>query len=63
MGVTVSLITEKFKPINAIIGFKQVLGERSGINIGDTFFDTIKLFDLQERVRTLYLQILFCESF
>lgn len=55
LGITVSFITGQFKPIDAIIGFKKMPGECSGIDIGDTFFDTIKLFDLQERVHFLYL--------
>ncbi|KAK4006654.1 hypothetical protein OUZ56_011812 [Daphnia magna] len=49
LEITVSLLNDKFEPIEAIIGFKQMLGEHSGINTGNIFFDTIKLFELQER--------------
>ncbi|KAI9565339.1 hypothetical protein GHT06_009131 [Daphnia sinensis] len=51
MAITAFLLSDKFEPIEAIIGFKQMLGEHSGINIANTFFDTIKLFELQERVK------------
>jgi hypothetical protein len=65
MGITVSLLTKQFKPIDAIIGFKQIIGERSGSNFGDTFFETIKSFELQEQVRIVYLyfDLFYSESF
>ncbi|KZS01068.1 Zinc finger protein [Daphnia magna] len=53
IGITVSLLNDKFEPTEAIIGFKQMLGEHSGINIGNTFFYTIKLFELQERMLSI----------
>jgi hypothetical protein len=55
MGITASYLTKAFKPIEVIIGFKQLLGEHSGMNIGNSFYDTIKLYDLQERVRINHL--------
>jgi hypothetical protein len=55
MGITASYLTKAFKPIEVIIGFKQLLGEHSGMNIGNSFYDTIKLYDFQERVRINHL--------
>ena len=55
MGITASFLTKEFKPIEVIIGFKHWLEEHSGINIGDSFYDTVKLFDLEERVRINHL--------
>lgn len=53
MGITASYLTKDFKPIEVIIGFKHLLGEHSGMNIGDSFYDTIKLYDLQVRINHL----------
>jgi len=51
IGTTVPLLSKEFQPIDAIIGFKQMLGGHSGYNIAQSFYETIVLFDLQERVR------------
>lgn len=55
IGITASfLLTRQLKPIEAITGYKQLLGEYSGINIGDSFcggdFDGYSIYDLQEIV-------------
>ena len=46
MGIAIDLLTEKFDRTGVIIGFKEMIGENSGTNIADTFYDNIKLFEL-----------------
>ena len=50
MGIAIDLLTEKFDRTGVIIGFKEMIGENSGTNIADTFYDNIKLFELHKIV-------------
>ena len=50
MGIAIDLLTEKFDRTGVIIGFKEMIGENSGTNIADTFYDNIKLFELRKIV-------------
>jgi len=60
MGITLSLFTEKFKPVDLVIGFKQVLGEYSGSNIAKHFYDHLTLFEVQNNVK-IFIKNLICQ--
>ena len=61
IGTTVALLDKKFQPTVAIIGFQQMLGEHSGYNITQSFYETIHLFDLREKVHICNVDILYYE--
>ena len=61
IGTTVALLDKKFQPTDAIIGFQQMLGEHSGYNITQSFYETINLFDLREKVHICNVDILYYE--
>jgi hypothetical protein len=50
MGIAIDLLTEKFDRTGVIKGFKEMIGENSGTNIADIFYDNIKLFELRKIV-------------
>lgn len=49
MGITVSLLTEKFEPVTIIIGFKHVLGSHTGVNLAEYFFEVMKDYNLVKK--------------
>ena len=54
MGITLSMLTDKFNPLSIIISFKNFLGDRSGVNIGEIFYEIVKYYKLKERVSRIF---------
>ena len=54
MGITLSMLTDKFNPLSIIISLKNFLGDRSGVNIGEIFYEIVKYYKLNERVSRIF---------
>ena len=50
MGITVATLDTDFIPIDVVIGFKHMIGEHSGTKIAKHFYETIEIYNIQDRV-------------
>lgn len=53
MGITVAMWTESFRPMEVIIGFKELTGEHSGANLASNFYDTVMFYKVNDKVNLL----------
>ncbi|KAI9560793.1 hypothetical protein GHT06_011745 [Daphnia sinensis] len=53
MVTGVAIWNEKIKPINIIIGFKHVMGEHSGVNFAESFYDTVTFYQLNDNMLSI----------
>ncbi|XP_057371912.1 uncharacterized protein LOC130692850 [Daphnia carinata] len=49
----VAIWNEGIKPINIIIGFKHVMGELSGVNLAESFYDTVTFYQLNDNMLSI----------
>ncbi len=47
-GITTSIWTDKFDPLNVIIGFKHMFGDHSGLNIAENFFEVVRFYKFHD---------------
>jgi hypothetical protein len=50
VGITTSILDAKFNPMDIIIGFKHIIGDQSGIDIAEKFYETMKYYKLEDKV-------------
>jgi len=61
MAVTVTWLTFDFVMMEVTLGFRELQGDHSGVNIANCFLSILTEFGLQNRVRiTIYIVNLFC---
>jgi len=50
IAVTASFLTEDFRMVEVVLGFRQLSGDHSGYNIADAFYSILCDYNLQNRV-------------
>ncbi|XP_045028216.1 uncharacterized protein LOC116922130 [Daphnia magna] len=50
MGIAIAMWNEKFQPIDIIIGFKPVLGDHSGVNLAENFYNNLTSYQLNDKI-------------
>lgn len=50
MVIAVAMWDERFKPVNVTIGFKHIVGEHSGLNLAENFYETVGCYRLNNNV-------------
>uniref|UniRef100_A0A0P6EU04 Zinc finger protein n=1 Tax=Daphnia magna TaxID=35525 RepID=A0A0P6EU04_9CRUS len=53
MVTGVAIWNERIKPINIIIGFKHVMGEHSGVNLAESFYNTVTFYQLNDNMLSI----------
>lgn len=54
LGITASMLTDKFTPMDITIAFKNLRGDLSGDCMANSFYDAVKDYKLNEKVFAYY---------
>jgi hypothetical protein len=50
MVITLGILTKTLKPVDVVIGLQEIIGQHSGVNIGNPFYEALKLYKLENSV-------------
>ncbi len=50
MAITATWVTKDFKMYEAVIAFREIKGEHSGVNIAAVFYEALKEFGIENKV-------------